>query len=167
MLPAATVNHLYKFNQNALLHYPNPRHEFWNTSPKWDPDEKFSCSPHTWNLEKLQTKAAQQWRKIASLKPTNQAILKSDFRLRHNHGGKGLHPLLCLPQHDELEPNLKKTSTETEYGVWKLLSYSFIYQSPKNPFRSPCEKNHKTSRSKVKSLNRQKFFNNKWKFFVK
>ena len=26
---------------------------------------------------------------------------------------------------DEREPNLKKSSTETEYGVWKLLSCSF------------------------------------------
>ena len=37
-------------------------------------------------------------------------------------------------QHDELEPNLKKIPTETEYGVWKLLSCSFTYQSQKNPF---------------------------------
>ena len=47
---------------------------------------------------------------------------------------------------------LKKSSTETEYGVWKLLSCSFTYQSQKIRFRSPSEKNHKTSFSKVKSL---------------
>ena len=47
----------------------------------------------------------------------------------------------------------KKFPTETEYGVWKLLSCSFTYQSQKIRFRSPCEKNHKNSLSK-------------WKFFV-
>ena len=38
------------------------------------------------------------------------------------------------PQHDELEHNWKKSSTESEYGVWKLLSCSFTYQSQNNPF---------------------------------
>ena len=55
----------------------------------------------------------------------------------------------------------KKSSTDTEHGVWKLLSCSFTYQSEKIRFRSPCEKNHKTSLSKVKSLNGQFFYNNK------
>ena len=43
-----------------------------------------------------------------------------------------------LTQHNELEPRLKKNfSTEMEYGVWKLFSCSFTYQSPKNPFPQP------------------------------
>ena len=58
-------------------------------------------------------------------------------------------------------PTSKKSSTETEYGVWELLSCSFTKQSQKISFRSPCEKNHKTSLSKVKSLNGRNFFNNK------
>ena len=36
-------------------------------------------------------------------------------------------------QHDEVEPNLKKIPTPTEYGVWKLILCSFTYQSQKNP----------------------------------
>ena len=39
---------------------------------------------------------------------------------------------LSNTQHDELESNLKKSSTPTEYGVWKLLSCSFTIQSQKN-----------------------------------
>ena len=39
-----------------------------------------------------------------------------------------------VPQHDELEPNLKKILHTNEYGVWKLLSFSFTYHSQKNPF---------------------------------
>ena len=61
----------------------------------------------------------------------------------------------CSTQHDKLQPNLKQSSTETEYEVWKLLSCSFTYQSQKNPI--PCEKNVKTSLSKVNSLNGQNF----------
>ena len=41
---------------------------------------------------------------------------------------------LTRPQHDEVEPNLKKFSTPTEYGVWKLILCSFTYQSQKNLF---------------------------------
>ena len=60
--------------------------------------------------------------------------------------------LIMLGEHSMMSCNLtsKKFPTETEYGVWKLLSYSFTYQSQKIRFRSPCEKNHKTSLSKVK-----------------
>ena len=35
-----------------------------------------------------------------------------------------LHSSVLTP-HDEVEPNLKKKPTETEYEVWKLLSSSF------------------------------------------
>ena len=60
--------------------------------------------------------------------------------------------------HSTMSWNLtsKKSSSETEYGVWKpwLVSPSNL---KKIRFRSPCEKNHKTLLSKVKSLNGQIF----------
>ena len=64
-------------------------------------------------------------------------------------------PASIVTDHTMMSWNLtsKKCSTETEYGVWKLLSCSFTYQSKKIRFRSPCEKDHKTLLSKVKSLN--------------
>ena len=40
---------------------------------------------------------------------------------------------LTHAQHDELESNLKKFPTETEYGVWKLILCSLTYQSQKDP----------------------------------
>ena len=65
-----------------------------------------------------------------------------------------LHFMSMYSVHSMMSWNLtsKKFPTETEYGVWKLLSCSFSNQS---------KKNHKTSLSKVKSFNGQNFFNNK------
>ena len=65
---------------------------------------------------------------------------------------------ICMSQHDELELTSKKFPTETDMVFG---SYCHVV-SPSNlkkiRFHSPCEKNHKTSLSKVKSLNGQKIF---------
>ena len=53
----------------------------------------------------------------------------------------------------------KKSSTETEYGLWNQSKISISV--------APVRKNHKTSLSKVKSLNGIFFFNNKWNNFIK
>ena len=47
--------------------------------------------------------------------------------------------LLVTIENNMMSWNLtsKKSSTPTEYGVWKLLSCSFTNQSQKNPFPLP------------------------------
>ena len=61
---------------------------------------------------------------------------------------------------------IKKTSVQVvqNHTVCYVVSPTIL---KKIRFHSPGEKNHETSLSKVKSLNEQNFFNNKWKKFVK
>ena len=69
---------------------------------------------------------------------------------------QGLLSLLIFHHMMSMNLTSKKSFTEIEYRVWKLLSCR-----PTNlkniRFRSSCENNHKTLLSKVKSLNRRIF----------
>ena len=66
-------------------------------------------------------------------------------------------------QHGELEPNLKKILHRN--GIWGLQTIVMKFHLPistKSVSVAPVRNNHKTSLSKVKSLNGQNFFNNKF-----
>ena len=68
-----------------------------------------------------------------------------------------------IPQHDVVEPNLKKSPIEMEYGVWKVLSCHVVLPTILKNIRlcSRVEKYRETLLWKVKTLNGQKYFHNK------
>ena len=55
----------------------------------------------------------------------------------------------------------KKTTTETEYEVWKLLSCSFTYHSKKNPFPQPRWEKSRNLAFESEITEQTNFFNNK------
>ena len=83
--------------------------------------------------------------------PEIQNITKIKACLRNKYY-KGVD----FSQHDELESKLKKIPHRN--GIWGLEAIVIL---KKIRFRSPVEKNHRTSLLKVKSLNGRNFFNNK------